>query len=204
MKTIINEEDKQFFASQSVRTPYGDAKVCNSNHNHANSLVSVSPVGWELANQQKPTFYLHNKDVSPSYPVNSVVHTDFGEGKVLSLRPKEGSPYVIELSNWKLANGKSPLAYISENSLRGLSSSSLASATETTKKTDFFASCIYKALEAKSQAGLKFKIKTLLSPHNMANAVRHGNIGPITIPLYTLKKSHGHIPPFLTAKQMYG
>jgi hypothetical protein len=100
--------------NQTVRTPYGLGKVLKLEDD--GRQIVVEPLTWTMANNQKPTFYMNPADVKPFYGVNDDIECAFGKGVVQSIRDLDGI-YIVTLTNWQLADGKSPTLYLNESSL---------------------------------------------------------------------------------------
>lgn len=101
------------FVNQSVVTPYGQGKIFQ----FSNDKISVIPTGWDLANGQKPTFYMNPKDVQPLYAVGETVMSHFGRGRIVEIRENDNI-YVVNTTDWFLANGKAPTLYLNDSSIK--------------------------------------------------------------------------------------
>lgn len=137
------------FVNQKVSTPYGVGVITVIRDE---GLVVV-PSDWIMAGGQKPTFYLNEKDVNPYFAVASAVSCAFGSGVVSSIRSSDGI-YVVNLDNWKLADGKSPTLYLNESAL---SKPSVKISDKTPVKSDYTAKRIALSVEAKNRAAEFFK-----------------------------------------------
>ena len=103
-----------FFSNQKVTTPYGDGIYLGLSDNP--DILKVQPTGWTMARETKPTFFLNPKDVKPVYVVGTHVFLTYGEGIIIEFREADNM-YIVELLNWKLAQGQSPSLYLQESSL---------------------------------------------------------------------------------------
>lgn len=101
------------FVGQKVITPYGVGSVQEI---RSNGQLVVVPSNWKLANNQKPTFYMNAASVKPFFGIDENIVCSFGAGVVKDIRDEDGI-YVVTLTNWQLANGKSPTLYLNEQSL---------------------------------------------------------------------------------------
>lgn len=135
------------FVGQTVRTPYGLGTISEI---RATDII-VIPLHWIMAGGQKPTFYMNNKDVKPLYAVGSSVHCSFGSGVVNGIR-KDGI-YIVHLTNWKLADGKSPTLYLNENALSTPSVAAPAAVKDSSVVEEYLA----KSMAAKQEAADYFK-----------------------------------------------
>lgn len=121
-----------FQVGEIVSTPYGKG-IVKKGENGYKSMVTVTPLSWTLADGQAPTFYLNAADVKPFYHINQPIHTTFGHGYITDIRrrskgegEKDGDEngvitYLVQLFNWKLATGKSPVLYLNSQALHELS-----------------------------------------------------------------------------------
>jgi hypothetical protein len=99
-----------------VVTPYGKGAVKSVKDN----IFIVEPKKWVLANGKAPLFYMNQKDVKILFLVGDEINCTFGNGRIKEIRVSEDSNtcvFVVTLSNWILANGKSPILYLQENAL---------------------------------------------------------------------------------------
>lgn len=112
-ETSDQYEYTTMFVNQIVVTPYGQGKIVQI----SNGRITVVPTGWDLANGQKPTFYMNPKDVSPVYKVGEVVLSHFGKGRIVDIRESDNI-YVVTTTEWTLANGKAPTLYLNESSFK--------------------------------------------------------------------------------------
>lgn len=95
------------FIGQIVSTPYGAGKIVEIREIHA----VIEPLTWKMDRNQKPTFNINHKDVSPMYSEGDLVTTVFGDGFIMSVR-EEDAIYVVLLDAWKLAQGQSPTLFL--------------------------------------------------------------------------------------------
>ena len=150
----------EYFEGQHVSTPYGPAIYLSthSSTNHA-TILKLTPVAWKLANDQLPVFYLNSNDVHSLFHVGGKCHSAYGEGEIKAFR-KFDRMYSVELVNWKLANGKSPILYGQEAALISPRVTRLhpAPITESTQKNQIEAS-LENALKFKEEAGELFRAK---------------------------------------------
>lgn len=100
------------FVKQTVITPYGKGIV----EQVTEGKITVRPSNWLLANDQQPIFYMNPKDVKPFFNVGDQIKCAFGFGVIDSIRDGDGI-YVATLTNWALADGKSPTLYLNEQAL---------------------------------------------------------------------------------------
>lgn len=100
------------FIGQLVSTPYGMGKVLEVRECHA----VIEPLTWQMDRQQKPTFFISHKDVSPLYSKGDLVSTVYGNGYIESIR-EEDATYIVLLDHWKLAQGQSPTLYLRAEAL---------------------------------------------------------------------------------------
>ena len=96
-----------------VKTPYGEGMVKDIRHDQ----VVVETTTWQMAGGQRATLYLSHSDVKPIFKVGDTVRTLFGVGDVMEVRD-HGTPYVVQLHQWKLASKQSPVLYLSDHSLK--------------------------------------------------------------------------------------
>lgn len=100
------------FVKQTVITPYGKGIV----EQVTEGKITVRPSNWLLANDQQPIFYMNPKDVKPFFNIGDRIKCAFGFGVIDSIRDVDGI-YVATLTNWALADGKSPTLYLNEQAL---------------------------------------------------------------------------------------
>ena len=149
-----------YFLHQNVETPYGDGIYLGLSEN-SHEILRVQPKSWTMARDSKPTFFLSPKDVKPMYVVGSHVFMTYGEGTITAFR-EEDSMYIVELLNWKLAQGQSPSLYLQEVAL---SRSPVIPVRNITVKIEvpeppklsYAESCIAKAIAIKEEAGTFYK-----------------------------------------------
>jgi hypothetical protein len=101
------------FVNQTVVTPYGQGKIVQI----SDGRITVVPTGWDLANGQKPTFYMNPKDIQPVFAIGEVVMSHFGKGRIVDIRESDNI-YVVNTTEWTLANGKAPTLYLNDSSLK--------------------------------------------------------------------------------------
>lgn len=101
------------FLKQTVTTPYGEGVV--QEIRSTDDRIVIRPLHWSLANNQTPTFYMNSADVHPLYKPGTPIKCSFGNGVIDSIREIDGI-YIISLTNWSLADGKSPKLYLNESS----------------------------------------------------------------------------------------
>jgi hypothetical protein len=94
------------YVGQIVSTPYGCGKVIE---NRINDLV-IHPINWVMAAGQKPIFYIKKSDATPLFNAGDLVSTQYGKGKIESIREEDGV-HIVTLDNWLLVNG-SPTLYL--------------------------------------------------------------------------------------------
>lgn len=109
------------FVGQKVITPYGEGVVLEI---RLGDKIVVQPTTWNLANNQRPTFYMNPNDVKPYFSVGDKVSSAFGSGKIVNYR-NDDDIYIITLDNWQLADGKSPTLYLNEQSFKKYSEPSI-------------------------------------------------------------------------------
>lgn len=134
------------FVGQQVLTPYGKGVI----NRIRECDVVVIPTGWQMADGQKPTFFLNTKDVTAEYKVDDAVETPFGTGTITGVRYEDGV-YIVRLKDWQLADGKSPTLYLNQSSI------SKPVQTEATPTPNNFTIYLEKALVAKQEATSAFK-----------------------------------------------
>ena len=117
----------------------GDANVTGSYFDYdakddqEEVTLICSPVNWKLAGGQHPTFFLNEEGiVSDEYGVGDVVNVTYGgEGTIVGMRIDDHTGedlniiYVVELSLWNLAGGKSPVLFLQKSAIAGLVRSGL-------------------------------------------------------------------------------
>lgn len=146
------------FLNQNVITPYGKGVYLGPTENR--DIIKVQPTTWVMARETKPTFFMNPKDVKPLYVIGSEVSLTYGDGVITGFRESD-CMYLIELSNWKLAQGQSPSLYLQESAL------SLKSATNNFEiveqlvpeppRTSYAETCIANAIAIKEEAGIFYK-----------------------------------------------
>jgi hypothetical protein len=138
------------FDGQSVTTPYGRCIV----EKIRGECVVVRPTNWHLANNQPPTFYLNKASVQPFFNISEKVVCTFGIGIVQDIR--NDGIYIVTLTNWQLANGKSPTLYLNEKSLSKTTSSSAKTEEKKAVNPNSFALVFKDALAEKELAKVAY------------------------------------------------
>jgi hypothetical protein len=100
------------FLGQFVSTPYGTGKVLEIRDCH----TVIEPLTWQMDRDQKPTFFINHKDVTPLYSAGDLITTVYGDGYIQSIR-EEDAIYIVLLDHWKLAQGQSPTLYLQGQAL---------------------------------------------------------------------------------------
>lgn len=148
-----------YFLNQNVKTPYGEGIYLGLSEDP--EILKVQPTGWTMARDTKPTFFLNSKDVKPAYTVGCHVFMTYGEGTITAFREGD-SMYIVELLNWKLAQGQSPSLYLQESALSRfpvIVASSAPAELEAPEppKLSYAESCIANAIASKEEAGTFYK-----------------------------------------------
>ncbi len=100
-----------------VETPYGRCVIRRGEEEGtkgslANNVL-CQPTTWQLAeySSTQPKFYMNRESISAvKYSVGDAVWSQYGgEGKIVKIT---ATHYVVTLSKWKLADGKSPTCYL--------------------------------------------------------------------------------------------
>ena len=110
-----------FHCGEVIKTPYGDCKVTSVRAANASSSTTVCcvPTSWQLADYStsQPRFFLNPEVCSRNlFQVNDRVLSPYGgAGVIKAVRDKH---YVIELTKWALANGKSPVQYLTHAAVK--------------------------------------------------------------------------------------
>lgn len=118
-----------YFAGQKVSTPYGEGIVREKRDTH----VVVTPTNWLLNGNQPPLFFLNPRDVTPDLRVGDEVECIYGKGSIIEIRSADNI-HVVSLSNWLLANGRSPTLYLNHTQLKRTTTSNQASIVTASKK----------------------------------------------------------------------
>eukprot|EP01041_Mallomonas_annulata_P004313 gene4313-8577_t len=121
--------EKFLFMGQMVETPYGNGII---KEKRENDLV-VIPSNWALNNDKPPTFYMNPKDITPVLKIGDKVSCLFGKGVLVDIRYSD-TIHVVTISNWLLANGKSPILYVNHSMLTKDTSAILEESKIPTKK----------------------------------------------------------------------
>jgi hypothetical protein len=98
-------------------------------------------------------------DVKPWFCVGDEIVCAFGEGTIEDIRLNDAM-YIVQLRNWKLATGKSPIIYMQESSFWKPNKDKATNSTQETstpKKESYTEDCIAAASKCKGDATDLFK-----------------------------------------------
>ena len=148
------------FLNQNVITPYGKGVYLGPSENPL--IIKVQPTNWVMARETKPTFFMNPKDVKPLYVIGSLVSLTYGDGVITGFRESD-CMYIVELSNWRLAQGQSPSLYLQESALSLTLNTDDGEKTKAEElvpeppRTSYAETCIANAISIKEEAGIFYK-----------------------------------------------
>lgn len=148
------------FLNQNVITPYGKGVYLGPSKNP--DIIKVQPTNWVMARETKPTFFMNPKDVKPLFVIGSLVSLTYGDGVITGFRESD-CMYIIELSNWRLAQGQSPSLYLQESALSLTPTNDESERNQVKEivpeppRTSYAETCIANAILIKEEAGIFYK-----------------------------------------------
>ena len=157
-----------FYAGEVISTPYGDCTVnsIRSATDHCGTSVCCTPTSWELAeySSSQPRFFMNPTSCTHKLlKVGDRVTCAYGgAGKISEVRDLH---YVVELLNWKLAQGQSPTLYLMHSAVH-VDVAAQKAAAEQAAKEKGWRELLDQAAGSKNDAAKLFAKKDFVAAKN--------------------------------------